>query len=56
MRRDFEFESANSHQADSLRSTALSAVNALSIASGRPWDDVFHLLEDQARRIRQGKS
>ena len=48
MRRDFEFESANSHQADSLRSTALSAVNALSIASGRPWDDVFHLLEDQA--------
>ena len=48
MSRHFELETANSHQRDNLGSTALSAVNALSIATGRPWEDVFHALEDQA--------
>lgn len=44
----FQPTTANRRQREDLGGNTLSAVNALTLATGKPWEEVFHLLEDQA--------
>ncbi|MBQ6562514.1 MAG: hypothetical protein IJL88_01285 [Clostridia bacterium] len=48
MDQKFRYTTANRRQRNDHGEITLSAVNALALATGKPWDEVFHQLEDQA--------